>query len=79
MVVMKIWCVDIEQRQMYLAWAESSYTMPGWNSLSYQLCNWFSLWRLGHELLDYLPLFMFLYISEILHVIFPLFYWLFLN
>ena len=35
MVVMKSWYVDIEHREGYLAWVESSYIMSVWNSLSY--------------------------------------------
>ena len=31
--------VDTEQRQMYLVWAESSYIMSVWNSLSYLLVS----------------------------------------
>ena len=35
MVVMKSWNAGVEQRQRYLAWAESFYIMSVWNSLAY--------------------------------------------
>ena len=39
MVVMNSWNVDIEQRQRCIAWAESSYIMSVWNSLSYLIVS----------------------------------------
>ena len=39
MFVMNNWNVDIEQRQMYLAWVKSSDIMSVWHSLSYLLAS----------------------------------------